>query len=96
MGGWYPQAFFSTPGMVSVFVVVMLAELLSLGFLWLASYEFRQMMHRHALFFRAIGGNGQHERVERTSHIIFWIYVIFTLITTALTTFFFVFQLHIL
>lgn len=82
--------------MTPMFIAVALAEALSLAFLLFASYEYRRLLRRHAAFFRAIGGNGQHERVEHASHILFWIYVAATLAVTAFTMFLFVAQPHIL
>lgn len=79
-----------------VFIVVALAETLSLAFLLFASYEYRRLLRRHTAFFRAISGNGQHERVEYTSHILFWIYVVSTIAVTAFTLFLFLAQPHIL
>lgn len=82
--------------MVPVFGAVALAEMLSLAFLLFASYEYRRLLRRHAAFFQAISGNGQHERVEYASHILFWIYVISTIAVTAFTAFLFRAQPHIL
>lgn len=79
-----------------VFIAVALAEALSLAFLLFASYEYRRLLRRHAAFFRAISGNGQHERVEHASRILFWIYVAATLAVTAFTVFLFLAQPHIL
>lgn len=82
--------------MTPVFIVVLLAEALSLAFLLCASYEYRRLLRRHAAFFRAIGGNGQHGRVERTPRVLFWIYIFTTLAVTAFTLFLFLAQPHIL
>lgn len=82
--------------MTPVFVVVLLAEALSLAFLLFASYEYRRLLRRHAAFFRAISGNGQHAKVERTPRILFWIYVFATLAVTAFTLLLFIAQPHIL
>lgn len=82
--------------MVPVFGAVALVETLSLAFLLCASYEYRRLLSRHAAFFRAISGNGQHRRVERSSRILFWIYVASTLVVTAFTLFLFLAQPHIL
>lgn len=79
-----------------VFVAVALVETLSLAFLLFASYEYRRLLRRHAAFFRAINSNGQHERVEHSSRILFWIYVISTIVVTAFTLFLFIAQPHIL
>lgn len=96
MQALYPQALLATPGMVSVFVFVLVIEALSLLFLWVASYEFRQLMRRHAQFFEAMRHDDKHERVERTSYVIFWIYVLMTIVVTILTLLLFLFQPHLL
>jgi len=92
----FPQALFSGPGMTAVFTVVGFIELASLGFLLFVSYEFRKMMGRHAAFFGSMQGNGQHAGLERTAHAIFWIYIVMTLVATAVTAALFVFQPHLL
>lgn len=92
----FPQALLSTPGMVTVLVVVILAEILSLAFLWLTSYEYKQLRRRHATFFRAIGGNDIHAKKERTSRIIFIVYVVSSIVITGITLALFLFQPHLI
>jgi hypothetical protein len=92
----YPQAFFSTAGMTSLLTIVIVVEMLSLAFFGMVVYAFRRMLHRHARFFRSIGGDDAHLTIERPSFVIFWIYVIVTLLATLLTTYLFVFQPHLL
>jgi len=92
----FPQALLSTPGMVTMLIVVGIAELFSLGFLWLAAYEYKQLRHRHTTFFRAISGNTLHEKSERTSRVIFFFYVISTVVITVATTLLFIFQPHLI
>ncbi len=92
----YPQALFSSMGMTSVFVVMVVIQLLSLGFLLLTSYEFRRTMRKHNAFLRAIDIDEKHDEAEHTSHIIFWIYLLSTLVATVVTTLLFVYQPHLL
>jgi len=96
MDALYPQALFATYGMTFMFSMVVIIELLSLGFLWFASYEFRKMMGRHEAFFSSINGNGEHASLERAAHAIFWIYIAMTLSATVVTFLLFVFQPHLL
>ncbi len=81
--------------MVPVFIAVALTETLSLAFLLFASYEYRRLLRRHAAFFRAISGNGQHKNIESTPRILFWIYICATLAVTAFTLFLFLAQPHL-
>jgi len=92
----YPQALFSTMGMTSVFVFMVIIQLLSLGFLLLVSYEFRRTMRKHNAFLRVIDIDDKHDEAEHTSHIIFWIYLLSTLAATVVTTLLFVYQPHLL
>lgn len=92
----YPQALFSTLGMTSVFVVMVVIQLLSLGFLLIASYEFRRTMRKHNAFLRVIDIDDKHDEAEHTSHVIFWIYLLSTLVATAVTTLLFMYQPHLL
>ncbi len=92
----YPQALFSTVGMTSVFVLVVVIQLLSLGFLLIASYEFRRTMRKHTAFLSVIDTDNRHDESERASHVIFWIYLLSTLAVTVATSVLFIYQPHLL
>lgn len=92
----FPQALLSTMGMTSVFVLVVVIQLVSLGFLLIASYEFRRTMRKHNAFLSVIDTDNRHDEAERGSHVIFWIYLLSTLAITVVTTLLFVFQPHLL
>ena len=87
---------FVTPGMTALSVGIILVELLSLAFLWAASYEYRQLIRRHAGFFEAIDGGGRYAHIRRTSRAIYACYVLSTLAVTTVTLLLFVFQPHLL
>jgi len=91
----YPQLLFSTPGMVSVFIVVVILEILSVAFLGVAVLEFRAIRHRHVKFFHAFEG-GTDADTERTARTILWVYILMTIIVTIVTVLIFVFQPHLL
>ncbi len=96
MDASYPQALFSTAGMTSVFVIMVVVQLLSLGFLLIVSYEFRRTMRKHNAFLSVIDTDDRHDEAEHTSHVIFWIYLLSTLVATIVTTLLFVYQPHLL
>ncbi len=92
----YPQVLFSTPGMLSVFVIVIVMEILSLGYLGITIVEFMMLRRRHASFFQSIGSDGNGAHVERAPTVILWIYIAVSLIVTIVTIVLFLFQPHLI
>lgn len=94
MGQLYPQVLFSTTGMVSVFVIVLILEVLSIGYFVMTVVEFRILHHRHTAFFKAMNGGEMHS--ETYSHVVFWLYVLSTIVITLVTSTLFFWQPHLL
>lgn len=90
----YPQVWLSTAGTVSVLVCVVILEALSLGFLGIVTAEFMLLRRKHLRFFTTMNSPAVH--AERFSRFAFRIYIIATLLVTALTAVLFLFQPHLL
>lgn len=96
--GWmdlvYPQALFSTPGMVSVLVFVVTLEILSLLYLGITVTEFLMLRRRHISFFHAIR-KGDQVHTEPKPAVLLWIYILSTACMMVLSILLFLFQPHI-
>jgi uncharacterized membrane protein len=90
----YPQALFSTPGMVWVSWVVLILELLSIAYFVITIAEYGLLRRRHATFFREIGGEEAHR--EKVPNGIFWIYIVATIVMTLVTGILFILQPHLI
>ncbi len=91
----YPQALVATLGAVSVLVVVLVTEALSLLFLLVVSYEERQVARKQEALLRALGG-GDLAIPSGKSRMLFWTYVCTTALITVVTTTVFLYQPHLL
>lgn len=91
-----PTILLADPGMVLVFVVVVLVEVLSLIWMGLTAYEYNRTLRGHADFFVAVGEDDRHKLLEHSSRVLLWIYIITTILATLVTGYVFIFQPHLL
>lgn len=96
MEQFYPQALFSTTGMLTMFIIVLIIELLSIAFLGIVALGFRRLTDRHEQFFHVMANATEHEKIERVPRMIFWVYIASTLVVTLVTAYLFIFQPHLL
>ncbi|MDO8648870.1 MAG: hypothetical protein Q7R81_03740 [Candidatus Peregrinibacteria bacterium] len=87
------QELFSSPGMITVLVIVLIVEALSLLLLFLNIQIFRSQSEKYRLLLSNLGDQSAWGRPGR---ILIPLYVLMTLGATAVTTIIFIFQPHLL
>ena len=87
------QELFSSPGMMTILVIVLIGEALSLLLLFLNIHIFRSQSEKYRLLLSDLGDQSTWGRPGR---ILIPLYILITLGTTVTTTLMFIFQPHLL
>ena len=87
------QEIFASTGMMTVLVIVLMLEALSLLFLFLIVQIFRSQSEKYRLLLTNLGDQSAWGRPGR---ILIPVYVVLTLAATVVTTMIFIFQPHLL
>lgn len=89
----FPQALFSTPGMVFVFVVMMILEALSFAAMTVILLAYGRVRRKQDALFNSLLNA---PRGLRRHVILFWTYVLMTIAIAVISLSLFLFQPHLL
>ncbi len=84
----------SSPAALAAFIILIVLELLSLAIFWLIVRQYRHVVSKHRML--PLSLQRSLEQVPDTGPtLLFWSYVVLTIIWTVFTTLLFIFQPHL-
>ncbi len=84
---------FSTPGAVAATIAFLVIELLSIALFLIVVFQYLRVVSKHRILPKAIRQSLEGEP-ETGAAVIFWLYVVLTIVVTVVTVALFLFQPH--